>query len=63
MLSMVPNDLQVEAIASTNSTTLYAARRLDVWYFVVERVDPDNPNKWHISQVHISRCIVAVEAV
>jgi hypothetical protein len=61
MLAMIPNDFDVSAVFRDNEVSLFAARRPDVWHFVLATVKKRTPNHQSIdiSQFHWPRYSVA----
>lgn len=61
MLAMIPNDFDVALVFQDDDASLFAARRPDVWHFVLattKRVAP-NYQSIDIGQFHWPRCSVA----
>jgi hypothetical protein len=61
MLAIIPIDFDVSAIIETDEATLFAARRPDVWHFVLASVRShrSNSTRLEISQFHFPRYVIA----
>jgi len=61
MLEMISNDFDVELVSEDPDGSLFAARRTDVWHFVLVNIkkSPSNYQNIDIAQFHWPRYSVA----
>jgi len=61
MLEMIPKDFDVERIAATTNASVFAARRRDVWHFILATTERLQPNMLQVGirQFHWPRALVA----